>query len=341
MLVPYALRALAPVNLGVRFHTTSSINMTLIIADHEQAVDPWQNVWAKSHEGKETKLAKDGLFAVADSVITVMGSGGLTPILSGHRKIHGIPIKLWKPYFVGEYFSSYLSPHFETECFMAFAGSTLTANHCLNLVSEHLSQLRISYKRATTPLTPGTYFVQRHCEYNILEDPKASGRWSENMFLDSDFEGILTAEHIAQDVEHSLNKAVESARKHSLSEDSLRSMHTDFLLGVHCPRNKTHHLFIYRMKAKLVEGVYELYMEREEIEEQKVAVLGLRKKFEYAAQAAMDTALASGKSTGNAMFSFLNDAITNITATGSFAIDRPAIHKHFNFGKLKKVQVTQ
>jgi hypothetical protein len=315
--------------------------MTLIIAGHEQAADPWQNVWAKSHEGKETKLAKDGLFAVADSVITIMGSDGLTPILSGHRKIHGIPIKLWKPYFVGEYFRSYLSPHFETECFMAFAGSTLTANHCLNLVSEHLSQLRISYKRATTPLTPGTYFVQRHCEYNILEDPKASGLWSEDMFLDSDFEGILTAEHIAQDVEHSLNKAVESARKHRLSEESLSNMHTDFLLGVHCPRNKTHHLFTYRMKTKLVEGVYELYMEREEIEEQKVAVLGLRKEFEYHAQVSMNTALASGKSTGNAMFSFLNDAITKITATGSFAIDRPAIHKHFYVGKLKKVQVTE
>jgi hypothetical protein len=95
------------------------------------------------------------------------------------------------------------------------------------------------------------------------------------------------------------------------------------------------------MKTKLVEGVYELYMEREEIEEQKVAVLGLRKEFEYHAQVSMNTALASGKSTGNAMFSFLNDAITKITATGSFAIDRPAIHKHFYVGKLKKVQVTE
>ena len=214
--------------------------MTLIIAGHEQAADPWQKVWAKSGKATETKLAKDGLFAVADSVITIMGSGGLTPILSGHRKIHGITIKLWKPYFVGEYFKSYLSPHFETECFMAFAGSTLTASHCLNLVSEHLSQLRIGSKRATNPLTPRAY--------NILEDPKASGLWSEDMFLDSDFEGILTAEHIAQVVEHSLNKAVESARKHRLCEESLRNMHTEFLLGVHCPRNKTHHLFTYRMK---------------------------------------------------------------------------------------------
>ncbi len=80
-------------------------------------------------------------------------------------------------------------------------------------------------------------------------------------------------------------------------------------------------------------------MEREEIEEQKVAVLGLRAEFEEHAQTAFNTALASGKSTGNALFSFLNDAITKVTATGSLAIDRPAIYKHFNGGKLKKVQV--
>lgn len=314
--------------------------MTLIIAGHEQAADPWQQVWAKSDAVGEKKLAKDGLFAVADSVITIMGSGGLTPILSGHRKIHGVPIKLWKPYFVGEYFRSYPAPHYATECFMAFAGSTLTASHSLNLVTEHLSQLRISYKRATTPLTPDSYIVQRHCEYNILEDPKASGLWAEDMFLDSDIEGILTAEYISQVVEHSLNKAVESAKKHRLSEESFRNMHTDFLLGVHCPKNNTHHLFTYRMRAKLVAGVYELYMERAEIEPEKVAVLGLRKEFEAPAQAAMDTALASGHSTGNAMFSFLNEAITKVTAVGSLAIDRPAIHKHFNSGKLKKVQIS-
>lgn len=315
--------------------------MTLIIAGHEQAADPWQRIWANSDDPGETKLAKEGLFAVADSVITIMGSGGLTPILSGHRKIHGIPIKLWKPYFVGEYFRSYPSPHFETECFMAFAGSTLTASHSLNLVSEHLSQLRISYRRATTPLTPGSYIVQRHCEYNILEDPKVSGLWSEDMFLDSEIDGILTAEYISQVVEHSLNKAVESARKHRLSEDSFKNMHTDFLLGVHCPKNNTHHLFTYRMRAKLVAGIYEPYMDRAEIEPDKVAVLGLRREFEADAQAAMDTALASGKSTGNAMFSFLNDAITKVTTAGSLAIDRPAIHKHFNGGKLNKVQIAQ
>jgi hypothetical protein len=312
--------------------------MTLIIAGHEQAADPWQQVWAQSDAVGDKKLAKDGLFAVADSVITIMGSGGLTPILSGHRKIHGIPIKLWKPYFVCEYFQSYPAPHFETECFMAFAGSTLTASHSLNMVTEHLSQLRISYSRTSTPLTPGSYIVQRHCEYNILEDPKASGRWAEDMFLDSDIEGLLTAEYISQVVEHSLNKAVESARKHRLSEDSFRNMHTDFMLGVHCPKNDTHHLFTYRMRAKLVAGVYEPYMERAEVGPEKVAVLGLRKDFEAPAQAAMDTALSSGRSTGEAMFSFLNEAITEVTATGSLAIDRPAIHKHFKSGRLKKEQ---
>jgi hypothetical protein len=315
--------------------------MTLVIAGHEQAADPWQGVWAKSDSATEMKLSKNGLFAVADSVITIVGSGGLTPILSGHRKIHGIPIRLWKPYFIGEDFRSYTSTYLETECFMAFAGSTLTASHAINLVEEHLAKLRISYKRAPGPLTPGTYIVQQHCQYNLLEDLKETSLWGEDMFLDSHFTGLLTAEYIAQVVEHSLNTAVKSAKKHRLSEESFKNMYTDFLLGVHCPTQGTHHLYAYQMHAKLEEGIFEPYMQRTEIEPDKVAVIGLRKEFETAAQAAMDAALHAGVSTGKSLFEFLNEAITRVSASGSFAIDRPAIHKHFKNGRLEKAQIAK
>lgn len=303
--------------------------MTLIIAGHEQAKNEWNDVWATP----ETSLATDGLFAVSDSVITMLGSNGLTPILTGHKKIHDIQIKLWKPYFIGEYFKDYYSTYLETTCLLAFSGSTLTASHAINLVQEHLSKLRISYE-----LSSGKYITQRHCQYNVLEDSKSPYVWSEDTFLDSDFAGILTAEYLSEVIEHSLNIAMKSARKFRLDENAINAMRADFIVGVTCPAKNTHHLYTYRMRKKITDGVFEIYMEKTEIPPTRVAVIGLTEQFEAGAQAALDRALSTGNSTGAALFNFLNDSIESISNAGSFAIAYPSVHKNYKDGKLEKIK---
>ncbi|SDY72899.1 hypothetical protein [Nitrosomonas sp. Nm33] len=309
--------------------------MTLVIVGHEIRADGYSEVWAKNKNSQKIILRSEGLFAVADSIIT---SGG-SPILSGLRKIHSIPLKLWKPYFVHEYFRDYLETYIDTECFVAFSGSTLTATHALNNISTHLGNLQISCEPRRKEFIPVKYIVQRHCEYNILRDSNEVILWGEDMFLNHDFEKLLTAQYIAEVIEHSINNALKSAKKYRLTAEEVQNMRSDFAAGIFCPTTKQHYLFLYRMRERMVNNIVEVFTEREEIGNDRVAVLGMRDKFEERAQKTYCEALKSGISTGKEIFKFLNYAIEEVASTGSFSIDKPSFHKKFECGKLKTVKV--
>lgn len=99
--------------------------MTLVVVGHD-----FEESWPVSREDGQSEkgvMRPAGLFVVADSAITSPHSG--QTLLGGFRKVYPIAIKLWQPYFVGPYFHSYQTPYMETECFVAIAGSTLTAQH--------------------------------------------------------------------------------------------------------------------------------------------------------------------------------------------------------------------
>lgn len=305
--------------------------MTLVIVGHEQVEDGYGSVWRKDNDSKEITLRSEGLFAVADSIITVTGSNGDTPLLSGLRKIYPIPIKLWKPSFLDVYFNGYFETYIESSCFVAFAGSTLTATHALNLISDHLCNLQISYK-----FNRGEYIVQRHCETNVLSDSK-NAIWDKHMFLDRYFQKLLTAQYIAEVIEHSINTALKSAQKYRLSKDEINKMHTDFAAGIHCPTTGQHFLFLYRMQITQKEDLVEVYTKREEIKSDTVAVLGMRSEFEERAQKKYFEALKSGSSTGKEMFKFLNDSIKEVSSKGKFSIDKPSFHMKFEDGLLEKI----
>ncbi|MET0334922.1 MAG: hypothetical protein ABW190_11670 [Rhizobacter sp.] len=306
--------------------------MTLVIVGHEKVKESWS--W---NDKAELRLRNEGLFAVSDSVITSNGSRGQTPLLSGLRKVHPITIQLWKPYFVNSCFRDYLEVHQRSECFVAFSGSTLTATHAMNLISEHLGKLQISYRRASDR-GAGTYVVQRHCEYNELRDTKEVIDWDEDMFSPRDLTGLLTASYISEVAEHSINVALRSAKQYRLTPEDVELMRTDFAVGIACPTTDAHRLFVYRMKSRLsAEGMLEIYAAPEEITDDKIAVLGMRKQFEARAQCAYDRAVKEGYSTGEEMFKFLNLAIDEVAASGSFEIDRPSSHKRLTQGSLEKV----
>lgn len=310
--------------------------MTLVIVGHEKKKDGWASAWG--NDSAPMKVRNDGLFAVSDSVITVNGTNGETPLLSGLRKIHSVAIKFWKPYFVGGYFRDYLEVASTSECFVAFAGSTLTATHALDIISEHLGKLHISYKRKPGRFEPGTYVVQRHCEYNDIRDTQEVIRWDEDMFMPPDLATLFTADYVSEVIEHSINVALKSAKRYRLTRQALALMKTDFAAGLHCPVTETYRLFEYRMKERQnAEGVIEVFTEREEVPDGRVAVLGMRDAFELRAQEAYDSAVREGTSTGAELFRFLNAAIDEVAQQKSFAIDRPSVHKKLERGSVKKV----
>lgn len=313
--------------------------MTLIIIGHEKAKDGYADAWPKKPP-KTITPRSEGLFAVADSIITGAGTNGDKPILSGIRKVHHMPIKVFKPHFVCRQFRGYLTSYFESGCLVAFSGSTLTATHAINTISEHLSKLQVTYSsEIITPTTSG-YLIQRHCEYNELRDAPGLRFWDDDMFIPSDFDGLLTGDYISTVIEHSINVALKSAKKYRLCQRDIEMMRTDFVAGVYCPKTKQHEIYVYRMKERTGDsGTLEVYTEKEAVPEDQVVLLGMRDAFESRAQDTYNQALQSGKSTGAELFSLLNSAIDEVINSGSFAIDRPSLHKLFNQGNLKLIDI--
>lgn len=277
------------------------------------------------------ELKVDGLFFAADSAITDRISG--QPLLGGFRKVYPIKAALWKPYFVGGWFKSYNQIYRETEISFGFSGNTLTAQHVLNFVREHLGKLRISHLSRPFP-NPGDYVVLRHCQSNPLDDDSTT--WDEDMFSGKDIESLLTADVIADCVEHAINAALKSARKYKISEESLASLYSDFFAGINCPVSGSSRLFSFRVAFEIRDGFGEVFTKKEEVHPGHVLVLGMRSQFEQRAQVELELAIASSIDPAESMFKFLNMAIDEVASQGLFAIDRPSVlHRLNNKGMLR------
>ncbi|EAQ96083.1 hypothetical protein [Congregibacter litoralis] len=300
--------------------------MTLIITGHN-----FERGFAWGE--KDPPLEPKGLFIASDSAIT--DSNGKT-LLGGFKKVYAIPIRVWMPYFIGQHFHNYQSIHYQSECFVAIAGSTLTAQHVVNLITEHLGNLQITHFQPRDGKKEG-YCVVRHCAENPLKIRPGTDAWDEGMFTDNDLTNVVEGVVIDEAIEHSINVALKSARKYKLDEDSFRQMYTELAIGYHCPSSHEHKLFAYKNKHELnEEGVYEAFAQKEEVLQGKVAVLGMAARFSDSAQQCFDEALVSRKTPAQAMFEYLNFAIDEVRSEGPSAIDRPSVLRHFQDGKLKR-----
>ena len=261
-----------------------------------------------------------GIFVAADSTIT----SGTETLLSGFRKIYPVAVKLWEPYFVGDFFRDYLQVRMETERVVGFAGSTLTAQHCMNGLTEHLSKLRISCKPSQHG--PIEYAVLMDCEPNPLHDAGMS--WGNDTFTSADANGLLTAEYISNVILHCLKSSLSSARKYKISPAGFQTLLTPFVAGIRCPATQRFHLYAFKMDSETAaNGMLQVRVEKQLVSKDTVAVLGLIKEFEADAQTAYASARASGNATEVAMFEFMNDAIDKVTGRGDKGIDRPAVLK--------------
>lgn len=308
--------------------------MTLIIAghDHTTALDYYS--FGRHPSPNPKKMEKNGLFCVADSAIT--SHRGSRTLLNGFRKIHFLEAKLWAPEFYPDgSFNTYLNVHETRNLFIAFAGSTLTAQHILNTITEHLSSLRISYTRKEDTGRI-QYCVIRHCQKNPLNGPEPA-YWEDDTFLREDFENLLTGKIISEIIEHSMNHALRSAASYKLSLEEFNSMRTEIVAGFWCPVSRCHELYVYRMLSKQGDdGVLSAYTEAALVPPDEVVVLGMRTEFDQNAQLAFKEALASQTPPSQVMWSFLESAIDTVQDRESKEIDRPTVLKKLLKNEINK-----
>lgn len=310
--------------------------MTLIIAGYDyKRPYVFSSMNEELEDIKPLKMELDGIFVMADSAITTH-KGGRT-LLNGFKKVHIIKGQLWKPYFLPDgSFKDYFEVHESRNFLVAFAGSTLTAQHIINSVTEHLSNLRISYERHNNGSI--TYKAIRHCQKNPLVSDGIS-YWDDDTFLDRNFEGLLTGEIIAKTTEYSINEALKSAGKYKLTIDEFREMHTELVLGVYCPYKKRHELYVYRMLDKPgADGVLIAYTEAHLVEEKKLILLGMRKDFEENAQQDFDISLQEFRSPSSSMYTFLKNAIDKVQNLGSKEIDHPTSFRKLCENSIERIE---
>lgn len=212
----------------------------------------------------------------------------------------------------------------------------------IDLISNHLATLRIDFQSGNFE-TDGKYVVKKICDSNNLIKNARSSVYGDDMFIpEKHYRGILTAEYIAEVVEHSINKALSSAQKHKLDENSLKEMYTEFILGVNCPSSKSDLLIKYTMKQRItLEGMIEVYVVGEKIQEGDVAVIGMTSRFGDLAQDAAKSAIENGLSLKSEMTSFVKKAISEVNAEGSFQIAMPVVVKSLKSRRITKQVIAE
>lgn len=270
--------------------------MTLIIAGHHLEKGGFEN----------TSTYERGLFAVADSNIT---SNGLV-LVSGFKKVVEIPIRVKGLNFLDEYFHSYTGIRHESACFVAFAGSTLVAQHILNSIKNHLNELYPSHN--------GTdYELVMSCEqHKHLKNTY----YSDNMFLEGHLNTLLTGELVSVVVGHSIQAVLEQAKKHEGMKKIFSAFQAEFILGIHCPVSKKYELYEYHI---VPDADHIAIVERIAIPKGKVAVIGKRELFAESAQSKFNESIVSGKCTSVEMHKFLADTIDSQNEIGINDIGKP------------------
>lgn len=226
-------------------------------------------------------------------------------------------------------------PRHESSCFIAFAGSTITAQHVLNGINNHLSVLRYGHEGASRGV-PGMYQILMDCEPNSLD--VGTTRWDEEMFAPSDMQGLLSGEVVTRVVLHTIQGAMRSAKEHKIDKRGWESLLSHYAVGMYCEREKRDRLYTFTPEHRLEVGVIvDIDVTLREVLPGELAVLGM-KSHEAAATTAYQAAIAEGADVKQAMFDYLNTAIDEVREKGTREIDRPALLKELRRGELVELK---
>lgn len=299
--------------------------MTLVISSYSFTEDPgFSRIKNSAKTEKPT-----GTFVVADSVITHPNIKG-SRLATSFRKTYEIDIKIYRPYFkphgiLGN-FDQLETTH---TCLISMAGSTLVAQHALNLISSHLGNMQYVFD-----LRDRKYRIIRACEKNPMLNTQGYVEWDESMFSSEDISGLLTADLIHKTVLFSIDHILQSVAQARLGNVSQIS--TEFLLNVQCPSTKEHVIYQYDMIQGGVKGI-EINSTR--IEKNDIGVIGLRKEYYNRAKETYKNCLEQQTDPQKALIELMKTAISEIHDSGSFEIDYPIIVKKTGWRGVEKTVI--
>lgn len=315
--------------------------MTLIIAGFEKIRDPvylfdLEQVEVKSDLTQDLEIAEqvrsddcwivDGIYFVADSAITI----GDKTLLNGFKKIHKIAGAVWKPLMSGGQFRGYFDKEFEFSVAIAFAGNTLSAQHYMNVISNHLENLRMTILNGYYPF-----------EYDVILDCQRNPIMHRGLIIDedglnwTDCRKYVSADRIANIVKHSIEHGLESAREYKLDENDFKSLVTEMILAVKCPFDGEYYLYQYTMEPVKIEGISNLRVVDKRIGTNELAIIGRKTDFSAEAQNIHDIEFSKGNLLSEKMYAYLNCCITKANSDGDKSIARPSVLKIYKENKLK------
>ncbi|EGQ7759848.1 hypothetical protein ACOIXN_004381 [Vibrio vulnificus] len=290
--------------------------MTLIIAGH---------TLERCFPGEASNF-DTGLFVSADSNITQNN----VVLVHGFRKVYEVPVRVKALNFCGEWFNGYLGTSHEYKSFVAFAGSSLVAQHIMNSIENHLGELYPT-------IVNGEYTLAMTCEKH-KHLPQAN--YSQDMFLDSDIESLVTAEYLSMLVKHSIEAVIAYANGKGQMARLFSAYQAEFIFGIRCPNTREHCLYQYEIVEE-VEGMYtKAIVKVEAIQKGSVAVIGMKDEFKIGAQRAFDTAVENGDKTSLIIHEYLNQSIRENSANNN-SIGFPSGLFYLNGHSFERVALTR
>lgn len=269
---------------------------------------------------------KNGLFVTADSHITQNN----TVLVKGFKKVYEIPIRIKNPSFNGEFFRSYSGVSTEYKCFIAMAGSTLVAQHLINSIRNHLAELYPIYEN-------GCYSLAMSCEQHRFL--KQNHRFSIDMFTDDDIVNLVSANLISDIVQHSLQAVLTKAASHGGMRSRFKQYQAEFILGLHCPKENDYKLYVFDI-AKDPQDSNKAVAQKHIIPTGKVAVIGMKNKYETDANTHYAQAVTANNNCDIAMHDFLISAIDFENKNKNNEIGKPAGLFHLEYNILGRIKLT-
>lgn len=216
--------------------------MTLIIAGY-------------SYDG----FMQESIYFATDSNIT---NGNNVVLVKGFKKVIEIPIKMQGLNFSGEWFNDYYpKSNNDAVCAIAFAGSTLVAQHMINSIKNHLSELYPSYKN-------GEYILAMSCERS---EQLGNGFYDESMFSDRHLDSLVNADYISQVVEHSISAVLDKAREHTSMRRYFGAYEAEFILGIQCPQDRKNYIYKYEIVR---DPILEAVVKKTSIKRSAIVIIG-------------------------------------------------------------------
>ena len=215
--------------------------MTLVIAGYSYGV-----------------FEQESIYFASDSNITQNN----VVMVNGFKKVIEVPIKMQGLSFSGEWFNDYYhKSKNDAVCAIAFAGSTLVAQHMINSIKNHLSELYPSYRN-------GKYILAMSCEGS---KQLRNGDYDESMFLPRHINSLINADYISDVVEHSINAVLDKARKHTSMRNHFGAYQAEFLLGIQCPQDRKYYLYKYEI---VEDPILEAVVKKTVIRRNAIAMIG-------------------------------------------------------------------